>query len=140
MRYVIDSDWVIDGTAGVASALSVIGRFRSEGIAISTAAVAEVYEGAFVLDDPAAGLAQLRDFMAGFVTLDVTEPVAEIFARIRADLRRQGNLIPDMDLLIAATVIAFDLQLLTRNLRHFSRVPDLRLHQPAPEVGRTGDQ
>lgn len=130
MKYLIDSDWVIDGTAGVERAISVIDRFPSEGIAISTAAVAEVYEGAFVLTDPAAGLMHLKEFMAGFVILDVTDAVAEVFARIRADLRRQGNLIPDMDLLIAATAITFDLQLLTRNIRHFERIPALRFHRP----------
>ncbi len=130
MKYLIDSDWVIDGTAGVERAISVIGQFRSEGIAISAAAVAEVYEGAFVLTDRAAGLMHMRQFMAGFIILDVTDAVAEVFARIKADLRRQGNLIPDMDLLIAATAIAFDLQLLRRNVRHFARVQALRFHHP----------
>jgi predicted nucleic acid-binding protein len=36
-------------------------------------------------------------------------------------------LIPDMDLLIAATALEHDLTLVTRNLSHFSRIPELRL-------------
>lgn len=52
------------------------------------------------------------------------------FARIRGELRRQGLGIPDADLLIACTALAHDLTLVTRNFRHFERVPALRIHQP----------
>jgi tRNA(fMet)-specific endonuclease VapC len=53
----------------------------------------------------------------------------EVFARTRADLRRSGQLIADLDLLIAATALHHDLTLLTRNVRHFARIPGLRLYQ-----------
>lgn len=53
----------------------------------------------------------------------------ERFAGIRGDLRRRGQLIPDLDLLIAATALHHDLTLLTRNVRHFDRIPELRLYQ-----------
>lgn len=56
-------------------------------------------------------------------------PVMQHFARIRGDLRRQGLLIGDLDLLIAATAIHYDLTLITRNLTHFQRAPDLKLHR-----------
>ena len=63
--------------------------------------------------------------------IDVTDPIAEAFGKIRAGLRRQGNLIADMDLLIAATALVHDLTLLTGNTRHVARVPGLRLQQPS---------
>jgi predicted nucleic acid-binding protein len=53
----------------------------------------------------------------------------ERFASLRASLRRRGELIPDFDIVIAATALVYDLTLLTYNLRHFSRIPDLRIHQ-----------
>ena len=92
--------------------------------------VGEVYEGAFSNPDPEAHLASLRRFLAAFRVLPLTDPIMEGFAHTRADLRRQGMLIPDLDLLIAATALHHDLTLLTRNLRHFSRIPDLKLYQP----------
>ncbi len=55
----------------------------------------------------------------------------ERFAQNRYLLQRQGNVIPDLDLLVAATALHHGLTLLTRNLRHFSRVPGLRLYQPS---------
>jgi predicted nucleic acid-binding protein len=39
-------------------------------------------------------------------------------------------LIPDLDCLIAATAVHHHLILLTRNRRHFARIPDLRLYEP----------
>jgi predicted nucleic acid-binding protein len=55
----------------------------------------------------------------------------ERFAETRAYLRKRGEGIPDFDLLIAATALHHDLTLLTFNLRHFGRVPDLKkMYQP----------
>jgi predicted nucleic acid-binding protein len=51
------------------------------------------------------------------------------FARTRAGLRARGILIPDLDLLIAATALEHDLTLLTRNRRHFDRITGLKLYQ-----------
>ncbi len=129
MRFLLDSDWIIDATIGIPDALQAIEDTRPEGIAVSTAAMAEIFEGAYVLAAPSAGLMTYRRILAGCTVLDVTEPIAETFAKVRFALRKQGNLIPDMDLLIAATALAFDLTLLTRNRRHFNRVPGLRLYQ-----------
>ena len=61
------------------------------------------------------------------VDVDVAVAVADRFASIRAALRSRGTLIPDMDLLIAATAMEHDLTLVTGNVRHFGRIPDLRL-------------
>ena len=53
------------------------------------------------------------------------------FARLRGQLRAQGQLIGDLDLLIAATALYYDLTLVTHNTRHFSRITDLKLYQPS---------
>ena len=52
----------------------------------------------------------------------------KIFAELRSDLRRQGQLISDFDLLIAATAVHKGLTLITRNRRHFERVANLLMH------------
>ena len=58
----------------------------------------------------------------------MTTEIAERFASLRATLRRQGQPLADMDLLIAATALEHDLTLVSRNALHFARVPGLRLH------------
>lgn len=54
----------------------------------------------------------------------------ERFAETRASLRGRGQLIPDFDMLIASTALHHDLTILTFNLRHFQRIPDLEIYQP----------
>jgi len=48
-----------------------------------------------------------------------------------SSLRRQGQLLPDFDLLKAATALYYDLTPLTYNVRHFAHIPDLKYYQPA---------
>lgn len=130
MKYLIDSDWLIDAALSKPDAVRTLDQLRSDGLAISIIAAAEVYEGAFGTARPEATLAALRDFLRTFDILPLTVSIAERFARLRATLRRQGQLIPDMDLLIAATAIDQNLILVTRNFRHFDRIPELKLYRP----------
>lgn len=50
----------------------------------------------------------------------------EHYARLLADLRREGTPIPANDLWIAALALEHDLRLITRD-RHFERIPQLLL-------------
>jgi tRNA(fMet)-specific endonuclease VapC len=126
----VDSDWLIDAAIGRLRSQRALHRLSDEGLAVSIVAVAEVYEGAFGTPDPQDTLVGLRDFLGDFAILPLTDPIAERFARLRAALRRQGQLIPDMDLLIAATALEEELTLITRNVRHFARIPDLPMYRP----------
>lgn len=131
MSHLVDSDYLIDAFAGVPTALRTLDRLGDEGAAVSIVSHGELFEGAFGAPDPAARLRRIRGLLDGFATLPLTDPIMEAFGRTRATLRRQGQLIPDMDLLIAATALTHDLILVTRNLRHFARIEGLRLYQPS---------
>jgi tRNA(fMet)-specific endonuclease VapC len=130
VKYLVDSDWLIDAATGRARAQQILARLSDEELAVSIVGVAEVYEGAFGTPGPLLALTGLRDFLADFVIVPLTDPIVERFAQLRAALRRQGQMIPDMDLLIAATALEENLTLLTRNMRHFARIPELRIYQP----------
>lgn len=54
-----------------------------------------------------------------------TSAAAERYAAIRATLEARGQLIGDMDMLIAAAALAEGLTLVTNNTAHFSRIPGL---------------
>jgi tRNA(fMet)-specific endonuclease VapC len=129
MRYLVDTDWLIDALVGLPEAVATLKALTPAGLGISIISVGEIYEGAYGASDPAAELARHREFLAPFPLLSLTDPIMERFARMRARLRQQGELIPDLDLLIAATAIEHDLILLTRNRRHFERIAGLRLYQ-----------
>ena len=59
--------------------------------------------------------------------LGIDEATCKIFGRERGRLRTIGQRIGDMDLMIAATALQYDLTLLTNNRRHFDRIDGLRI-------------
>jgi tRNA(fMet)-specific endonuclease VapC len=131
VRYLVDSDWLIDAFTGIPTAVDLLAQLRDDGLAVSIISYGELFEGAIGAPDSAAELARFRRFLARLTLMALDDAIMERFARIRADLRRQGQLIPDLDLLIAATAIHHELILLTRNVRHFARIPELTLYQPS---------
>ena len=54
-----------------------------------------------------------------------TDQVVDRAATLYGDLHRQGALLPDADLLIAATALDAQRTLVTNSLAHFQRVPNL---------------
>lgn len=50
---------------------------------------------------------------------------ADVYGPLRADLERRGRRLAEPDLRIASIALARGLTLVTGNVRHFARVPDL---------------
>jgi len=68
-----------------------------------------------------------EDFIRPFYVLPCTAEVCWQYGRVYRHLRDVGLLIGANDLWIGATALAFDLPLVTANLEHYRRVPDLRV-------------
>jgi tRNA(fMet)-specific endonuclease VapC len=65
-------------------------------------------------------------------TLPLDGAAALLAGEVYSRLERSGNRIGVPDALIAGVCLRFDLPLATRNVRHFGRVPRLRLVQLGP--------
>ena len=131
MTYLIDTDWLIDVFVGVSHAVRTLRSLPTEKIGVSIVSHGEVFEGAFGFPDTPDRLARHRAFLGQYYTFPLSGPIAEIFGSVRSDLRRSGRRISDLDILIGATAVHHDLILLTRNLRHFDRIPGLKIYQPS---------
>ena len=59
--------------------------------------------------------------------LPFDESAAHISGSLRADLEARGRRLSEPDLRIASIVLSRDLALVTGNIRHFGRVPELRV-------------
>jgi predicted nucleic acid-binding protein len=131
VSYLIDTDILISAAGGWPDAQQLITDVSSDGAAISIISLGEIFEGAVGEPEPAASqrLSQLRTYLNAFPIMPLNDPVMERFARLRSDLRSQGQLIPDFDILIAATALEYNLTLVTRNLRHFQRIPSLAIYE-----------
>lgn len=127
LSYLIDTDWVIHYLNGRNDIVARLHTARSDGLGLSVIALAELYEGAYFSRDPEQSEHGLNTFLQGVTVLNTDEETARLFARERGRLRRAGQIIGDMDLLIAATALQYGLTLLTNNRRHFERIADLRI-------------
>lgn len=130
MKYLVDSDWLIDAFGGIVSAVQTLASLRHDTPAVSIISYGELFEGGVAMPDPEQKIAQLAEFLDEFELLGLDPSTMRIFAQVRNQLRVKGQLIPDLDILIASTALQYDLTLLTRNTRHFARIPNLRLYLP----------
>ncbi len=58
-------------------------------------------------------------------TLSFDLHCANIYGQLRSDLERKGMMLPDLDLMIACVALENRLILVTRNEKHFLRIPQL---------------
>lgn len=68
-----------------------------------------------------------ESWVAPFEVLPCTPEVSWRYGRLYRYLRENGLLIDANDLWIAATALAFGMPVVTRNERHFARVPELNV-------------
>jgi tRNA(fMet)-specific endonuclease VapC len=128
VTYLVDSDWVIDHLAGRPEALALLQQLTVGGLSVSIITYAEVYQGIFGGRDPNTSDQVFRKLLRTMNVLGVSRSVARRAARIGSSLRGQGIPLPLPDVLIAATAVHHDLTLVTRNLKHYRRIPGLKLH------------
>jgi predicted nucleic acid-binding protein len=127
----VDTDWVVDYLKAKAAAVELLNALVQAGLAISLITYGEIYEGVYYGRHPGRHEQGFLDFLRGVDVLAVNRPIMAEFARLRGHLRVTGQMVGDLDLLIAATALHHSLPLLTRNTRHFGRIPNLTLY-PAP--------
>ena len=129
MTYLIDTDRVTDWLVGRADAIDLLGRLSPDGLTVSVITFGEIWGGIYFGRDPVASEIGFRRFLREVKILSVSRPIMQRFAGVRGELRRRGQLIGDMDLLIAATALQHDLILVTRNVRNFQRIPNINLYK-----------
>lgn len=97
---------------------------------ISAVSVGELYHGAYRSRAHDRHLDNIENRILPAVTvLPYDAAVAKVFGRLRAELELAGKRLADADLQIAATALHHGLELVTGNVRHFSRIGELRLNR-----------
>ena len=96
----------------------------------SAVTIGGLFKGAYRSSARERHLKNIEDRVLPAVTaLPFDVSVARVFGKVRAHLEQTGNILPDADLQIAATALFHDLELVTGNVRHFERIPDLRINR-----------
>jgi tRNA(fMet)-specific endonuclease VapC len=95
----------------------------------SAVVIGELYKGAYRSQAPDRHLTNIEQRILPAVTvLPYDIDIAKIFGRIRAHLEERGTILPDADIQIASTALGHNLEVITGNLRHFERIPALKLN------------
>ena len=90
--------------------------------------VAELYVGAMLSPDASGESQRIDELLAAMQILEFDDAAARAYGHIEASLRRAGRPVGDMDALIASIALSQGQSLVTRNTRHFTDIPGLRLY------------
>jgi predicted nucleic acid-binding protein len=94
----------------------------------SAVTVGELFYGAYRTAAGGRHVAMIEEHVLPAVTiLPFDAAIAQVYGRLAAALADHGTRLADADLQIAATALHHDLELVTGNLRHFGRIPGLRI-------------
>lgn len=110
--------------------IQVLAKFQEhEQLHISAVVYAELWSG--IEKSPpktrSAREQQLNHFLSLLAVHDWDERAGHSYARIHTQLQKNGEMIGNMDLLIAAHAHSLDATLVTNNVREFSRIDSLKL-------------
>ena len=95
----------------------------------SAVTVGELYRGAFRSQARDKYLAMIEQrTLPLFTVLPYDAEVARVYGQCRAEMEAAGNIVAEPDLQIAATALYFGLTVVTGNIKHFAKVPNLRLN------------
>ena len=132
MDYLIDSDVIIDFEKLKEPGLTYFKTAAKQKSFISVISYSEVLFGILDQDSSSTKINffenLLRDFKVNLLPVNKAEILE--FTSLNLNLKKSSVLIPDFDLIIAASAMANNLTLVTRNTKHFSRIPNLKLFSP----------
>ena len=129
MKYLFDTD-TLSGLLRRAPSRTLVRRFATtapEDQFTSSITVGELYYGARRLGDRSDDLVRrIEEALIGnLAVLPFDTAAARVYGAFRAELERRGTPIGDADLRIASIAAANELTVVTGNVRHFQRVPNL---------------
>jgi len=127
MAYLIDTDIIIFALRKDKSVLIKFEENKNIPISISMITYAELIFGAKRSQNEQQNMIKVRHIRDLYPIEELNEGVMEVFADIKAKMFNNGMRIEDMDLFIAATAIYNDLTLVTNNVKHFEKIPYLKL-------------
>jgi tRNA(fMet)-specific endonuclease VapC len=96
-------------------------------VAVSFMTVAELRYGADYSANPGGNHERVSRFLETVMGIQSSGDVAGWFGKVKSSLRRKRHLIPDADILVAATALSIGRPLVTGNAKHFARIEGLEL-------------
>lgn len=127
MAYLIDTDIIIYSIKGNKKVHANFRENTSLPKVISVITYGELLYGAKKSQQAEKNLALIHRVAELFPIVDITRSIIETFSDLKSNLERDGSVIPDLDLLLAATALSLNYSLVTNNIKHFECIKGLKL-------------
>lgn len=124
--YFLDTSVIIDYLRGKEEVINLVDSLKGR-LVSSYICLSELYEGVFRSKNKNVEATILEFFSGLSKTYGLNQKIAQEFGLLRKNLKQKGEIIEDIDLIIAATCIAYNLDLVTLNKKHFSRIKGLSI-------------
>ena len=125
-KYVLDSDILIYFLKGEKEVVEKILFLPKEELYITIINYTELLYGIYNSNKIIQNEKKILPFLESFKILQFDKNSSKIFAQLKAKLKKQGQIIADMDLMIASITISNKAILYTNNLKHFNRIEGLK--------------
>ncbi len=126
-KYILDSDILIYFLKGEKTVINKIISLPEDSLFITIINYTELLYGIYNSTKVTQNREKILPFLDNFEVLKFDKKSSEIFAKLKAKLKKQGNIIADMDLMIASIAISNKAILFTNNLKHFRRINGLEI-------------
>lgn len=123
-KLALDTNAVIAYREGISEVCSLVDK--ADAIFLPVPVIGELLYGAFNSTKIKNNEKFVHNFAEFCLVMPIDESVAARYARVRSELRQQGNPIPENDIWIAAACLILGVPLLTRD-DHFTRVYGLQV-------------
>lgn len=123
----MESDILIYSLKGEKGVAANFLKHEADAKYISVISYGELLFGAHNSQKIEKNLAVVYKLRSLFKILEVDQAVIEIFAKLKAQNRKTGRTVDDLDLISAATALCNNLTLVTNNQKHFQGIPGLML-------------
>lgn len=127
MKYLLDTDTLIYWLKGNKNIEQKALNIGLDQLGYSIISHAELYFGAYNSEQKEKNLAAIQIVQQKLTLVNLDAKSAQLFGSIKADLKRQGNIIMDADIMIASIALSNELTLITNNEKHFERITELKI-------------
>jgi len=127
LQYMLDTDTVIYTIKNRPPDVRATFRSHAGQLAVSSITLMELIYGAEISSSTETNLRAVESFSARLDVLPFDQAAATHAGQVRAELRRLGSPIGAYDEMIAGHARSLGLVVVTNNLRHFRKVPGIRV-------------
>jgi len=127
MKFLLDTDTLIYFLKGHKNIVAQITEIPPINIVTSIINHAELLSGAYNSLQKKQNLVKIKLFLEKIEVVPFCKKSSIIFAEQKSLLKRKGNIIADLDLMIASIALSQNMTLVTNNVKHFNRIKKLEI-------------